>query len=137
MTRPLYITTDPVKYLTQGQEGARARVAIKHAARERCKLEGFDTITILDYAGKLVEEVSTNADIREGHYVLGYRVRVKPTTPDLQINHPQVLEWADCHGDVIELGPIDMCIYIPHADRLAKLKNDYRFTIIEISVVRA
>jgi hypothetical protein len=138
MPRPLYITTDPSKYLTQGQEGARTRVAIKHAARERAAREGFDTITILDYTGKLIEEVSTNANIREGYYVLGYRVRVKPTAPDLRFDHAQNLDWADVHGDVIRLDPIgELEIYVPHADMLDKLKNDYHFTIIEISVVRA
>jgi hypothetical protein len=138
MSRPLYITTDPAKYLTQGQEGARARVAIKRAARERCKLEGYDSITIVDYQGKLIEEVSTNADIREGRYVLGYRVWVKPTAPNLRFDHAQNLDWADVHGDVVRMDSIgELEIYVPHADRLDKLKNDYHFRIIKIDVVRA
>jgi hypothetical protein len=137
MLQPLYITTDPTKYLTQGQEGARARVAIKRAARERAEREDFETITILDYQDKLIEEVSTTADIAAGHYVLGYRVRVKPTTPDLRFDRVQNLEWADCHGDVIDATNGSLTIYVPHADRLDKLKNDHHFAITKIDVVRA
>jgi hypothetical protein len=136
--QPLYITTDPAKYLTPGQEGARARVAIKRAARERAEREGFETITILDYQDKLIEEVSTTADIHAGHYVLGYRVRVKPTAPDLRHDHPQNLDWAEQHGDIVELGPVNtLGIYVPHADRLDKLKNDHHFAILNIDVVRS
>jgi hypothetical protein len=133
----LFITRDPIEYLTPGKEGAAKRVTFKHATRERASLERFDAIAIVDHGGRLIEQVNTAADIADKRYVVGYRVQVKPTAPDLRCDHVQNLVWAEVHGDVVESSDKHLTIHVPHPRELDTLKCDYRFRIIEINVVYA
>lgn len=133
--RTLYIAKDPTEYLTPGKNAAAERVALKRAARERAKLEGFDAIAIVAHDGRLIEQVSTNADIAEKRFVMGYRVKVRPTTPGFACNHPQNLDWAEAHGAIVATTNQSLTIHVPHPHELDALKNDFRFTIENVDPV--
>lgn len=137
---PLYITVDPVEYLSPGQEGARARVKIKHDARDRAKREGFDSITILDQRDVLcglVEEVPTIRDIADKRHIDGYDITVATTTPGLSSDHPANLDRADRHGEVVASTNQSLTIRVSDATRLDKLKRDPDFHVIKIKPVQS
>ena len=135
--KPLYITVDPVEYLTPGQEGARARVKIKHDARDRAEREGFDSITIVDCRDNLIEEVSTSKNIADKRYCIGYDVMVKTTEPGLSSDHPANLDRADHHGTVVVSTNRTLTIHVLTATRLDKLRRDHHFQIIDFAIVRS